>query len=253
MIRKVACIFALSVFVVTPSYGQEWAQKMFKVADHDFGSVARGAKAEFSFVCENIYMEDIHIAGVRTSCGCTTPRVENAQLKTYDKGAIVAHFNTDSFTGPHGATLTVTIDQPFYAEVQLHVTGDIRTDVVVAPGSVQYGSIDQGVAFDQQVTVSYGGSSDWKILDVKSFNPHITAQAVETARADGHVSYTLKVRVDQSTPAGYLNDHLMLVTNDVSVHRFRCWSKGRSRPALPSTPRPCSWAWFNRAKKSPSN
>ncbi len=236
MIRKVACILSLIVFVVTPSYGQDWAQKMFKVADHDFGSVARGAKAEFSFVCENIYMEDVHLASVRTSCGCTTPRVENGLLKTYDKGAIVAHFNTDSFTGPHGATLTVTIDQPFFAEVQLHVKGDIRNDVVVEPGSVQYGSIDQGIAFDQQVTVNYGGSSAWQILDVKSFNPHIMAKAIETARSDGHVSYTLKVRVDQTTPAGYLNDHLMLVTNDASGGQIPVLVEGQIMPGITVNP-----------------
>jgi hypothetical protein len=209
---------------------------MFKVADHDFGSVARGAKAEFSFVCENIYMEDVHLASVRTSCGCTTPRVENGLLKTYDKGAIVAHFNTDSFTGPHGATLTVTIDQPFFAEVQLHVKGDIRNDVVVEPGSVQYGSIDQGIAFDQQVTVNYGGSSAWQILDVKSFNPHITAKAIEAARSDGHVSYTLKVRVDQTTPAGYLNDHLMLVTNDASGGQIPVLVEGQIMPGITVNP-----------------
>jgi hypothetical protein len=236
MIRKVACILALIVFVVTPSYGQDWAQKMFKVADHDFGPVARGAKVEFSFTCENIYMEEVHLAGVRTSCGCTTPRVENGQLKTYDKGAIVAHFNTDSFTGPHGATLTVTIDQPFFAEVQLHVKGDIRNDVVVEPGSVQYGSIDQGIAYDQQVTVNYGGNSDWQILDVKSFNPHVSAKAVETARTDGHISYALKVRVDQGTPAGYLNDHLMLVTNDPSGAQIPVLVEGQIMPGITVNP-----------------
>ena len=216
--------------------GQEWAQKMFKVADHDFGAVARGAKAEFSFVCENIYMEDVHLAGVRTSCGCTTPRVENALLKTYDKGAVVAHFNTDSFTGPHGATLTVTIDKPFFAEVQLHVKGDIRNDVVVAPGSVQYGSIDQGIAYDQHVTVNYGGSSAWQILDVKSFNPHINAKAVEVSRFDGQVSYTLNVRVDAKTPAGYLNDHLVLVTNDPSAAQIPVLVEGQVMPGITVNP-----------------
>jgi hypothetical protein len=236
MIRKVAGILALTVFVVTPCYGQDWAQKMFKVTDHDFGSVARGAKAEFSFTCENIYMEEVHLASVRTSCGCTTPRVENGQLKTYDKGAIVAHFNTDSFTGPHGATLTVTIDRPFFAEVQLHVKGDIRNDVVVEPGSVQYGSIDQGTAFDQQVTVNYSGSSAWQVLDVKSFNPHITAKAIETARSDGHVSYALKVRVDQTTPAGYLNDHLMLATNDPSAGQIPVLVEGQVMPGITVNP-----------------
>ena len=55
---------------------------------------------------------------------------ENATLKTYEKGAIIAHFNTDTFSGQRGATLTVTIDKPFYAQVQLHVSGFIRTDVI---------------------------------------------------------------------------------------------------------------------------
>ena len=236
MIRRFVGVVALSLFVVTPSLGQDWAQKMFKATDHDFGSVARGAKAEFSFVCENIFLEDVHLASVRTSCGCTTPRVVNGLLKTYDKGAIVAHFNTDSFTGPHGATLTVTIDKPFFAEVQLHVKGDIRNDVVVDPGSVQYGSIDQGIAYDQHVTVNYGGSSGWQILDVKSFNPHISAKAVEASRTDGQISYTLNVRVDAKTPAGYLNDHLILVTNDASASQIPVLVEGQVMPGITVNP-----------------
>jgi hypothetical protein len=236
MLRRFFGVAVLGLFVVTPCFGQEWAQKMFKVTDHDFGSVARGAKAEFSFVCENIYLEDIHLAGVRTSCGCTTPRIENSLLKTYDKGAVVAHFNTDTFTGPHGATLTVTIDKPFFAEVQLHVKGDIRTDVVVDPGSVQYGAIDQGIAYDQHVSVNYGGGGGWQILDVKSFNPHITAKAVEASRSDGQVSYTLNVRVDAKTPAGYLNDHLILVTNDATASQIPVLVEGQVTPGITVNP-----------------
>ncbi len=119
---------------------------MFKATEHDFGTVARGSKAEYRFVFENLYMEDVHIAGVRTSCGCTTPSVENATVKTYDQGDILAHFNTPTFLGQRAATLTVTIDKPFYAEVQLHIKGFIRNDVLVDPGSVQIGSVDQGTA-----------------------------------------------------------------------------------------------------------
>jgi hypothetical protein len=236
MIRKAALVILLGVLSAPFCCGQEWAQKMFKLADHDFGSVARGAKAEFSFVFENLYMEDVHVAGVRTSCGCTSPRVENALLKTYDKGAIVAHFNTDSFLGQRGATLTVTIDQPFYAEVQLHVRGYIRSDVVVEPGSLQVGSVDHGTAVDRSVAVNYAGGDDWQILDVKSSNPHITAKAVETGRSYGQVSYDLKVHVDQNAPAGYLNDHLMLVTNDATGAQIPVLVEGRIMPSITVNP-----------------
>jgi hypothetical protein len=214
---------------------QEWARKMFKETDHNFGTVIRDAKTEYVFELENLYMEDIHIASVTTSCGCTTPRIENNTLKTYEKGAIVAHFNTDTFSGQRGATLTVTIDKPYYAQVQLHVGGYIRTDVMLDPGSVQFGAIDQGGAFEQKVNVNYnGGYSGWKINEVKSNNPYLTAQAVETNRYYGQANYTLKVRLDEKAPAGYLNDQVVLVTSD--NQKIPVLVEGRIEPAVSVSP-----------------
>jgi hypothetical protein len=236
MFRNLVLTIVVTVLSITPCFGQEWARKMFKVTEHDFGSVAKGAKAEYRFVFENLYMEDVHVAGVRTSCGCTTPTVETPLLKTYEQGAILAHFNTDSFQGQRGATLTITIDKPFYAEVQVQVRGFIRSDVVVEPGSVQFGSIDQGVGFTQTATVNYAGRYDWKVVEVKSANPHITAQVAETNRSDGRVSYSLKVLVDRATPAGYLNDHLMLVTNDSAGQQIPVLVEGRVVPSISVMP-----------------
>ncbi len=217
MLRKLGLSWlVLGCLVAWPCFGQEWARKMFKTYEHDFGKVAKDAKSEYRFVFENLYLEDVHIASAVPSCGCTSVRIENPLVKTYESGAIVAHFNTDTFQGPHGATLTVTIDKPYYAQVQLQVKGDIRTDTTVEPGSVQFPSVDQGTAYDQKVTVTHAGQNDWQILQVNSSNPHISAKAVETSRSYGQVSYQLVVRVNASTPAGYLNDHLVLVTNDAS-------------------------------------
>ena len=120
--------------------------------------------------------------------------------------------------------------------MQLHVSGYIRSDVVVEPGSVQVGSVDQGTGADQTVTVSYAGRGDWQILDVKSANPHITAKAVETGRTYGQVSYQLKVHVDQTAPAGYLNDHLMLVTNDATGQQIPVLVEGRVMPGITVSP-----------------
>ncbi len=236
MLQKLALTIVLAIASATPCFGQEWARKMFKVTDHDFGFVARGAKAEYRFTFENPYLEDVHVAGVRTSCGCTTPTVETPSLKTYEQGAILAHFNTDSFQGSRGATLTITFDKPFYAEVQVQVRGFIRSDVVVEPGSVQFGSIDQGTGYTQTATVNYAGRDDWKIVDVKSANPHITAQVTEGPQSYGKKSYQLKVLVDGATPAGYLNEHLMLVTNDSAGQQIPVLVEGRVVPGISVMP-----------------
>jgi hypothetical protein len=236
MLRTSALALLAACLTALPCSGQEWAKKMFPVASHDFGTVARGAKAEYRFVFENIYMEDVHISHAYTSCSCTSVRVENPLLKTYEQGAIVATFNTNSFYGSRGATITVIIDRPFYAEVQLTDRGFIRTDVDVQPGSVVFGSIDQGTGWQQNVAVNYrGGRSDWQVVSVKSANPHITAQVTETARDYGQISYNLKVRVDRTTPACQLNDYLMLVTND-GTQQIPVLVEGRVTSAVTVSP-----------------
>ncbi len=237
MLRRLILVLVVTTLAAAPSFGQEWAQKMFKVKDHDFGSVARGAKVEFPFTFENIYMEDVHVSHAYSSCGCTSVRVENPLVKTYEKGNIVATFNTNSFSGQRGATITVVIDRPFYAEVQLQDRGYIRSDVDVQPGSVQFGSIDQGTGYKQFVDVTYsGGRDDWKLVGLRSDSPHITAKAYETSRNYGQATYRLEVHVDKAMPAGYLDDHLTLLTNDASAQQIPVLVEGRVTPAISVSP-----------------
>jgi hypothetical protein len=221
---------------ITPLSAQEWARKMFKETTHNFGSVARDAKTEFNFQFKNIYLEDIHIGGVRASCGCTSPKVTKDTLKTYETSEVVAHFNTDRFSGQRGATLTVTIDRPYYAEVQLRVDGYIRTDVAVNPGSVEFGSIDQGQTAKKRVNVAYSGRGDWKVVDVKTSNPFITAKVSDRGRQNGQAVYQVTVSVAPNAPAGYLQDQLILVTNDRNYTHVPVAVEGRIVPELTISP-----------------
>ena len=121
------------VAIATPALGLDWTTKMFETTSHDFGTVARGERAEFEFVLENLYVEDVHISAVRASCSCTTPEIKVATLKTHKKGAIVAKFNTAAFLVRKNATLTVTFDKPFLAEMQLQVRGTVVAKTVQTP------------------------------------------------------------------------------------------------------------------------
>jgi hypothetical protein len=202
--------------LMQPSIGhaQEWAAKMFDSLTHDFGTVARGAKAVHHFQVKNIYEEEVHIAAVRSSCGCTLPVIVKPNLKTYEVGEIVAEFNTLAFIGQKHATITVTFDKPYYAEVQLQVSGLIRSDVVITPGDIEFGTVDQGHGAEKTISVVYAGRNDWQIADVKTFDPHFEVELTETARGNGRVAYDLLVRLTKDAPAGYIKDQLILVTND---------------------------------------
>jgi hypothetical protein len=216
MLKARVCLLGLLTVLSSASlsYGQDWARKMFDVTSHDFGNVARGAKTEYLFKIHNPFKEEIHISDVRSSCGCTTPKALKNTLATYEESAIVATFNTRTHLGQRHATLTVVIDKPYYAEVQLQIAGYIRRDIVIHPGEVNFGTIDRGGRAEKHISVSYAGSADWRVLDVKSPSSYIETQLIEGPRQNGTVSYDVVVRLREDAPAGALNEQVVLLTND---------------------------------------
>ena len=129
--------------------------------------------------------------------------------------------DTRGFFGRKDATITVVFDKPFPAEVQLHVHTYIRSDIVVQPGVVSFGPVQQGSEAKQSVAVSYAGRGDWRIDRVESANPSIVASVAETKRAAGQVAYTLSTQLKADTPSGYIRDQLILVTNDFDARSAR--------------------------------
>jgi len=198
---------------------QNWARSMFATTSHNFGTVARAAETEFAFEFTNRLGRDVHVAYARTSCGCTTPRVERQTVPAGEKGAIIAHYNTRSFYGQRGATITVVFDRPSYAEVQLRVDGYIRRDVVFNPGSVDFGNVSQGQSSQRTIDLQYAGRNDWRVASIHSPLPYLTTKTVEKRRAYGRVGYDVIVELSGEAPPGYLDTELVLETNDRNMPR----------------------------------
>ncbi len=190
-----------------------WANKMFASTHHDFGTVSRNAKTEYSFTFENCYEEDVHIASVRSSCGCTTPVATKTTIKSWEKGEIVAKFNTRTFLGAKSAMITVVIDRPYYAEVQLTVGGTIRSDISVDPGEIKFGEVDLGAGRTNALRISYTGRRDWKIIDVRGDSDALEVRLDPPVRQSNLVYYTMHVKLKPDTPAGELADNIIIVTS----------------------------------------
>lgn len=197
----------------------EWAGTVFPVQKHEFGTVAVAAKTEFRFPVVNPYSSDLHIRAVRTSCGCTTAIVENEYIPAGESGSILARFNTDTFRGKRGATLTVVIDKPFYGEARLRVDGYIRKDMVFHPGELDFGKVEAGTSATKTATVFYAGRDDWKITDIQGSQPWIQADFRQLERGRGKANYELSVTLREDAPAGTLHDELLITTDDRAMPR----------------------------------
>ncbi len=190
---------------------------MFPVRDHHFGTVAKNADIFYEFQFTNRYQEDVVIRSVRSSCGCVTPSVSQQRLKSHETASILAKYNTDRFVGNRSATITVTFERPYFAEVQLKASGFIRGDVLLEPGRVDFGSGADFREVRKTIGVDYrGGATNWQIVDVVSTFPSVRVAMQETQRQRGRVSYNLTVRLLPELEAGRHQSDLILVTNDPS-------------------------------------
>lgn len=216
--RTVVWVALLVALCAPPAAAKEWARKMFSATSHNFGTVARGANIEYHFTIDNIYLEDVEISSVSSTCGCTLPKLNKKVLKTYETADLVAQLDTRRFSGYKQATIKVEFVRPFRAEVQLQVTSYIRSDVVLEPGSVQFGSVAQGKGVSQRVSVSYAGRREWQVVDVVSASTRLAAELREVSRTgltpNARVEYELVLRLKENAPTGYFQDIVVLQTND---------------------------------------
>jgi hypothetical protein len=215
---------------------QSWTRGIIPVTQHDFGNVARGSRAEYAFEVINRTDEPLHIAAVRSSCGCTNPIVPKDTLQPGERGSVVAVLNTVGFTGSKSATITVVFDRPYYAEMQLSVRGYIRSDVVLEPAEINFGEVRQGEPMERQILLSYAGRNDWQIKDVKVPDPHIRANITEQKRGNGLVQYQLSVELTPGLPIGDLIDQLVLTTDDRNLSSVLVPIRGRILSDLTVSP-----------------
>lgn len=216
--------------------GNNWAKQMFPVTEHDFRTVGRGAGAEYHFEFTNPFKEDVRVSSVRTSCGCVTPSVTQNVLKSLQKSAVIAKFNTETHIGDRSANVTVVFDKPFYNEVQLKVRGNIRTDVTFSPSEVNFGELVAGQVKRQEVLVTYTGGSNWEIKDVRSLCSDLTVSLPAPERGPGMVRYRMVIGTKDSLPEGDIRERLTLITNDQRFPTIDMSVLGRVRPSLEVSP-----------------
>ena len=225
MFRSILTVFAMAsaisaVSAVEPGQAKvNWPDNAFLVKNHDFGTVAVAAKTEFRFPVYNPYTQPMHLRSIRRSCGCTTPIIETEYIQPGQTGSILARFNTGTFRGKKGATLTVVVDQPFFSEVHLRVDGYIRSDMVFHPGSIDFGKINQGESATKTTRVLYAGRSDWDIVDVQSNVPWLVPSKKLQSKGGGRTDYQLTVSVREDAPKGAFQNEIIVITNDTKRPR----------------------------------
>jgi hypothetical protein len=188
---------------------------MFDSLSKDFGNVPYGSVNTHRFTLTNNTQQTIQLSDVRSSCRCATPKAEKFSAGPGEKLNIDVAYNTTTFTGARGMTITCTFTSPVTETVSLRVQGYSRPDVVLDPGQLDFGVIPPAKEQTRAVRLEYAGALDWRIGEVVA-GRYVTAKAVEKARGAGQVKYELEITLSKEAPRGLLMDALQIKTNDPS-------------------------------------
>jgi hypothetical protein len=193
-----------------------WAEGLFAEKAHDFGPVPRGGKFRHDFLLTNRLAEPVSILNIRASCGCTTGRSAASQVSPGQSALIEAEIDTRNFVGTKATVLYVTLVTAGgkEAEARLGLSANILSDIVLNPGTIDFGTVVRGQAPEQVLTIDRVGASSWKVERMVSASRVLRGQLVEAARNESSVQYRLTVGLRPDAPAGVVRDEIRLRTND---------------------------------------
>ena len=120
--------------------------------------------------------------------------------------------------------------------MQLKVGGFIRTDVTFDPPEVAFGEIAPGSETEQDVLITYTGSKDWQITDVRSHCSDLQVQLSPATKKPGKVQYRMRVKILDSMAEGDVRERLTLISNDRDFPTTEMAVNGRVRPSLSVSP-----------------
>ena len=103
--KKLIALFALVLGFAFSSNAQ--GALKFKQEKHDFGTIAEGTIATYSFVFTNTGKTPVVISNVKPSCGCTTPDWTREPVMPGKTGKVTASYNSAGRPGIFNKTVTV--------------------------------------------------------------------------------------------------------------------------------------------------
>lgn len=147
---------------------------------------------EVAFAFRNAGKTPVKIRSVKSSCGCTTTRLEKESYGPGEKGVVTAKFVFGDRRGPHRKLVTVKSDDGQVQELNLVVR--IEQLLTASPALVFWRRGEP--AEPRRVQLTAGNGREVRVKGVTSSNPRVTVK-LETVKEGAE--YALMVRPADTT------------------------------------------------------
>jgi hypothetical protein len=172
---RVFYLLSLLCFVPLAKAELKWEKTV-----QEFQRVPDDKAVEARYGFRNTGAVPVTIKALRSSCGCTTAKLDRKTYGPGEVGEVVLRFTFGDRRGSYLKGVTVTTDDKSAEPVVLKLFVDIREPLTIAPAFVFWRTGD--AATSKTIQLSAANNQEVRIKGVTSSNPRLTA-TLQTVQA----------------------------------------------------------------------
>lgn len=218
---KVIALIVSTILAGGKARSGTWADGIFDDLSKDFGSVPRGAILQHSFKIRNNTKDVVGLAGVRSSCGCTSAQLSKRYLQPGEETQLLVRMDSGRFRGLKTVTLYARLDRPEAQEVRIWIKANSRDDIAVNPEVVDFRTVRAGEGGSTQIQVRFFGLPEAEIEKVSSASGYLTAKVTDAKRTQLESQFTVEVELSKQAPVGRWYSDIWLDTNQQASSKIR--------------------------------
>lgn len=181
---------------------------------HEFGTVEEGAAIEHVFRLRNDGTDWLRVEQVKGTCGCTVGAAAGTLVPPGGETTVLVTLDTRRLAGRTTKTVTVYTNDPASPRLGLTLTGDVLTDLVIAPQPLYLGRLRRGERVRREVRVIPGRPGGTAQVVLVEQAPPSLRVLIEPGDTPGEQKLVVDVVGD--LPLGRFNDELVLRTTSAS-------------------------------------
>ena len=183
----------------------------FESTTFDFGKVDQGEEVTHAFKFRNTGGRELTIDKVQSSCGCAAALASSEKIGPGEEGSIEATFRTKGYQGRTTKTIRVHTNNPEVSTVTLRITGDILTDVMVWPRSLNFGNMRRDTTTDKELEVTFSSDEEIEIKKAEFTSGHFTS-TVKPFETEAGRGAKITVSTIEDLPLGRIKEKVLIHT-----------------------------------------
>lgn len=185
---------------------------LFDKKTYDFGVAGQHESIIHEFGFTNVGEEVLVLEAVKTTCGCIATVASAKEILPGQRGAIKADFRTSKRKGKQRKTIQVHSNDPDEPQIELDITGVIKTEVALEPEFLYFGEVDKGETVTKTLKLTQIGEQELKLNRVEVDGEYF-ANHVSSLEGERHRAFQIDVVLKTDAPVGRFADVITLHTN----------------------------------------